>query len=147
MVLNSASIAELAAATNGPGAGGFDLAVHAQVGDTLEWGFNALLLNENAKVYLDVYTIVSAARVNPFGAGLSASAGSTLGVIGWSSQPSLYDKIVGSAHYVVVSGDIASGVVTCRPYYVQESAVNRTLGSSANILLEMWLKNIGPVAS
>jgi hypothetical protein len=146
ITLNSTSIAEVAAATNGPGAGGFDLALPAAVGDVLAWGFNGLIGLESVTASIDIYTIVSAARVNPFGSGLSASSASTAGPSAWYCEAGRYAQLAGEALYAVQAGDIVSGVVTCRPYYVQTTASNRTLFTNANNGLQMWLKNLGPVA-
>lgn len=144
--LNATAITELAAATNGPGTGGFDLALEAQTGDVLEWGFNAQWGNQNVVTALDVYTMVSGTRTNPFGAGLSASVASTAGVMGWQAAQAAFAPLVGSALYVVQAGDVSSGVVTCRPYFAQASATAKTLFSSANFPLQMWFRNLGPVS-
>lgn len=148
--LNSTAIAELAAATNGPGTGGFDIALPAQVGDTLEWGFNGLVGVAGVVTAFEIYTIVATARTNSFGLGLSASLASTFGPLGWyqdaQGETNSYGRLTGSALYVVQAGDIASGVVTCRPYYAQASASARLLYSSSNLPFQMWLKNLGPVA-
>src|SRR5437868_6957317 len=76
LLLNSTAIAELAAATNGPGTGGFDIALPAQVGDTLEWGFSGAYGSENVTTSIDIFTMVAGARVNSFG-GLAASVATT----------------------------------------------------------------------
>lgn len=146
--LNSNAIAELAAATNGPGTGAFDLTLEAQVGDTLEWAFNGIAVGvAGTPTAFDVYTMVSGSRVNPFGAGLSAANASTLGVAGWFVENVARNyPIAGSVLYVVQAGDIASGQVTCRPHYVQTTATAQTLHSEANVPLRMWLKNLGPVS-
>ena len=144
ITLNSTSIAEVAAATNGPGTGGFDISLAAQVGDLLEWGFNAQVGNENVGVGFDIYTMVSGSRTNSFGTGLSASLGSQTGVGAWVSLNSVYWPLTGSALYAVQSGDISSGSVTMRPYYVTSSGTNKTLYSTANYPLMMWAKNLGP---
>lgn len=144
--LNSTAIAELAAATNGPGSGGFDISLPASVGDTLEWSFNGLLQNDGAATSFDIYTMNGSTRVNPFGSGLSASIGSTEGPMAWDTLNNVQQKLVGSALYTVQAGDIFSGQVTCRPFYVQSAATTKTLFSNANQGLQMWLKNLGPVA-
>lgn len=145
IVLNSTAIAEVAAATNGPGTGGFDLAVPAAAGDVLEWGWNGLLGSQNVTVSIEIYTMVAGSRVNPFGSGLSASLASTFGPAAMYGTANFESRLQ-PALYVVQSGDISSGLVTCRPYYAMASATNRTLYSDANIGLQMWLKNLGPVA-
>lgn len=77
---------EAALATNGPGAGGFDFAIKAQVGDTLAYDLLALIGNENVNLYFDVATIVSAAVVNWFG---GTGSTSDTGVAGWRSEASV----------------------------------------------------------
>lgn len=149
IVLNSTSIAELAAATNGPGTAGFDLALPAAVGDTLEWGFDGFYGAEAVYGSIEIYTMVSSSRVNPFGGGLSTSLASTHGPAAFLLQTGVEGPLVGSALYVVQSNDIASGTVTCRPHYATSLASNKTLysgGSGWNFPLQMWLKNLGPVA-
>lgn len=146
--LNSTAIAEVAAATNGPGTGGFDLTVPAFVGDVLEWGFNGLYQFNSHVTSIDIYTMVSGSRTNPFGAGLSASLGSTYGPLGWYANQANgsddYVQLIGAAHYTVVSGDLVSNTVTCRPYYAQLTAGARDLYCTASLQLQMWLKNLGP---
>lgn len=146
ILLNSTAIAEVAAATNGPGTGGFDLAVRAVVGDILEWGFNGNLGSEGVITSLEIYTMVSGSRVNPFGSGLSASLATTIGPLAWTFYASAISPLTGSALLVVQAGDIESSLVTCRPHYAQATASNRTLNSSASQGLQMWLKNLGPSA-
>lgn len=146
IVLNSTAIAEVAAATNGPGTGGFDITLEAQVNDVLEVGINALFGNEAVQVCFDIYTIVSSARTNPFGAGLSASNGTTQGLQSWIGFSGSFTGIGTPALYVVQAGDIASGAVTIRPYYVTTTATNKTLFSTANNPFKMYCKNLGPVS-
>lgn len=148
MVLNSTAIAELAAATNGPGTGGFDISLPAAVGDVIEWSFNGLWGSEAVFTGIDIYTLVAGARVNPFGPGVSVSLASGQGVAGWRSPNSgVTPPLIGSAIYALQNGDIVDGVVTLRPYYAQVSATNKTLASDPNAGLQMWAKNLGPVAS
>jgi hypothetical protein len=144
--LATTAITDLGAATNGPGAAGFDIALPAQVGDILEWGFNGLLESAAVVTSFDIYTIVSSSRVNPFGAGLSASLGSTVGVLGWYAVSGRANNLVGSAMYTVQAGDISAGIVTLRPHYAATSSTARTLYCNASDPLMMWAKNLGPGA-
>lgn len=146
MALASTAIAELAAATNGPGTGGFDITLQAYVGDILEWSFSGVSQVPGAAVQTDydIYTMVSGSRTNPFGAGLSASCASTRGVSAWENASSNYVPLVGSVLYVVQAGDIVSGAVTMRPYYAQASATTMNIFSTANLPFRMWARNLGP---
>lgn len=146
--LNATAVTELAAATNGPGTGGFDIVLgNAQVGDEIVFGINGCYNNDSAQsIGLDVYTMVSGAQVNPFGAGLSASLGSTLGVIGWYAEAATrMIPIVGEYKRTLVSGDISGSTVTLRLYYAKATSTARTIFSTANAPLQMWAQNIGPV--
>lgn len=146
--LNSTAIAEVAAATNGPGTGGFDIAIPAAVGDMLQWEFQLIVGSEAVGLALDIYTMVSGSRVNPFGAGLSASHASVVGVSGWYCEGAGRNMpIVGSAFLTVQSGDISSGLVSCRPHFVTASASPRLLYATANLPAAMVLTNLGPVAN
>lgn len=148
MQLNSTAIAEVAAATNGPGSGGFDLVVPAYAGDVLEATLAMRLGGELVAVTFDVYTMVSGSRTNPFGGGLSASNAGALGESAWYAESNANGASrAGSSYYVVQSGDIASGLVTLRPHYVTTSATNRTLFSSSTLPFKFFVKNLGPATA
>lgn len=136
--LNSATSVELAAATNGPGTGGFDLILAAQVGDSIETRFSCLIGPEAAHTYLNVATMVSGAAVNYV---LGAVA---IGASPWYARGTFWTSIGGSVDYTVVAGDLSSGLVTLRPYYTQASATARVLYTDATSLFQFYAKNLGP---
>lgn len=125
-------------------ASALDIVLQAQVGDDIEYGFSGILDGSSAAdAAFDVYSIVSAARVNPWGAGLSASLASTKGVPHWYAQTT-NAVIGGSIIKTLVSGDLSSGQLTVRPYFAKTSATTRTLSAGANQPLTVWAKNLGP---
>lgn len=127
-----------------------DIVLNAVAGDTIEYGIMGVVgAAATAKVGFDVYTIVSATPVNPFGSGLSASLASTQGVMGWFVTDTLNAEITinGSFMYTVVSGDISNGTVTLRLRYAKANATARTLFATANVPLQVWARNLGPVAT
>lgn len=132
--------AELAAATNGPGAGGFDLVLAADAGDTIEAGFAGLCGNQAVELTLDFATIVSAAVVNYL-----AANGATWKTNGpFYMAPSTLPVLTGSVFYTVQAGDLASGLVTLRPYYRTVTASARTIYTGSNSAFQAWARNIGP---
>lgn len=127
-----------------------DIALNAVAGDTIEYGIMGVVGSAaTAKVGFDVYTIVAATPVNPFGAGLSASLASTQGVPGWFVTDTLNAEINvrGSAMYTVVSGDISGGTVTLRLRYAKANATARTFFATANVPLQVWAKNLSAAAA
>lgn len=152
ITLSSNIVAEIAAALNGPGAGGFDISLPAAVDDVLEWTFNGLVGAAAFNLGIDIYTVNGAeAKVNPFGAGLSDGMATTAGALTWFCVDivNMNNRLGGSALHKVVAGDIVGGQVKCRPYYVvgAGSPQNRTLFCTANYQLEMSLKNLGPATA
>lgn len=143
--LNATAITELAAATNGPGTGGFDIVLDAATGDVVEFAICAMANNDSAQaIGLDVYTMVGGSRVNPFGVGLSASLASTFGVMGWYTEGATrLIPITGSVMRTLVSGDISSGTVTLRLHYAKANTTARTIFSTANFPFHIWAKNHG----
>lgn len=135
---------DLATATNGPGAGGYDLGLAASVGDVLEAGINALWMNEAVNGRLDLATIVGGAIVNTFSGGtLAGTPGTTFGLSGWSGLVNAYFPIGGGAWYTVQAGDLSAGYVTVRPYVRVDAATLKTLGKSAGNPLLFAVKNLG----
>ncbi len=124
---------------------GLDLVLAAAVDDVIEYGFSARLGNSAVSVGFDVYTMVSGTPVNPFGAGLSASLSPNLGVTGWfTNNENVISPVTGARRRTLVSGDIDSGTVTLRLFYVQPSATNRTLSAASTSPLNVWATNLGP---
>lgn len=140
ITLNVASVTDLHASA-------FDLTLDARVGDVIEYAISARISAVAQAVAFDVYTIVAAARVNPFGAGLSASLAAGLGVPGWYvTNTSLILPITGPVTYTIQSGDLdADGRVTMRPAYSKTSVTARTLFANANSPADVVAKNLGPV--
>lgn len=136
ITLNATALTELAA---------LDMVLTAQVGDQIKYGISGRLDSAAVATGFDVYTIVSSARVNPFGPGLSASLGSTQGVPGWygpTGVPSLLTgEILGPPLAV---GDLASGEVRMRLVVAQTAATARNLHATANVPLIVWAQNLGP---
>lgn len=138
----STSWSELAAVTNGPGTGGFDLTVPASAGDIIEFSPLAFCQDSGSTLRFDVATIVAAAVVNTF-SGSSVSGSTTFGVGAWQAVGSRYDAISGPAWYTVQAGDIdASGNVTVRPY-VRVDSSTRSVLRDANNALFFGVKNLG----
>lgn len=123
-----------------------DITLDAQVGDEIEYNISGLLSNINQTVCFDVYSVVSSATVNPFGAGLSASLASTQGVQGWfQGNDGLYARLNGGAIHTVIAGDLdTNGRITLRLQYAKVSATARTLYANTNNPLTVWAKNLGP---
>ena len=121
-VQSTAAYAELAAATGGPGTGGFDLVVAAATNDILQ--INGTLIADITAPVLnfDMATIVSAAAVNWVGQSAGSNANDGLAMLGTSTW-----SVSFSTAYKVVSGDISGGNVTLRLFYLSSAASNRTL--------------------
>lgn len=141
MSLTSTAYAELAAATNGPGTGGFDIVLEAQVGDVIRAGFAAALDAAAVATRLDVGTIVSGSPVNYF------MGGSSFANHGWTAPASVASVLGPAASYVMQAGDIASGRVTLRPYYIDSAGTARTLYSGSTGRFEWWAHNVSPADS
>lgn len=135
---------ELAAETGGPGTGGFDLALACQVGDVIEGGFAALVQSVAVDLLLDIKTIVSSAPVNSFVTqGANDAVAPPYGP--WYAPGATTVHFGAPMHYTVVSGDIASGLVTFRPYATTLAATSRTVYAGSNHLFQFFVKNLGPV--
>ncbi len=117
---SSSTSREMAAATGGPGTGGFDLTVAAVTGDYLLISINVnwVGLNTSQQVGIDIGTIVSGSVVNWIGQSAGAMVGTNDG-LAFMIPPAgtNYWNFAVSVPYVVQSGDISSGNVTLRPYY------------------------------
>lgn len=121
-----------------------DMTIAAQVGDDIEYGISGILSagGGGTNHHFDVATIVSAAPVNYFSNGTVTPAAG--GVSGWYAASASEALLSGSVMYTIVSGDLASGLVTLRLRHKQDAAGNRTLYSSASNPLFVWVKNLGP---
>lgn len=124
---SSGGYADLAAATGGPGAAGFDLTVSATTNDVLS--VSAVLSCPNTTavgVFFDIGTLVAAAIVNYLGqsAGSNANNGLATCASGISSMATP------AVQYVVQAGDLTGGSVVLRLLYLTSAASNRTLGRS-----------------
>jgi hypothetical protein len=132
---------DLATATNGPGAAGFDLTLSAQVGDEIEvcpsWGTGA----EAFIPYFDVATVVSAAIVNAISSGVAPST-SGFGVYAWAGFNGANGRSTGGHLYTVQAGDLASGLITLRPIYRCTGV--KTVYSDATLPFMFYAKNLGP---
>lgn len=141
--LNSTSVTLVSSSLN--------MSLVADVGDVIGYGLSGLYGNENLSVAMDAYTVVSSSPVNPFGAGLSASLGSTLGNVSWfvaqaGTNPGWTFHVGGEITRVLTSGDISSGTVTLGLYYAKSNTSVRTLNATSSIPLKVWAKNYGPSA-
>lgn len=125
---------------------GLDLTLaNVQAGDVVEYGWNALFEDNTQAVGFDVYTVVGGSPVNPFGAGLSASLASTVGVPAWFVGGQAINKTNGIPQQrTLVSGDISAGSVTLRLRYAKSSATARSLNATANIPLSVWARAFRP---
>lgn len=147
MSLNATAITELAAATNGPGAGGFNMLIEAQVGDVLGYTMTTVAGATGEYIGFDVYTMISAARVNPLGAGLSASLASVQGFSAWyATNVASEVTIAGTAYYTVQAGDIdANGRVLLTPFYAKTNTTPRVIFTASSLGLTLDVFNFGPV--
>lgn len=129
---------------------GLDLTLKAQVGDVVEATINGFVGVENVVALFNVVTVVSGSVVNAFDAAGAEIAGSE-GLGGWYARADTsYGAILsGTAHYTIVSGDLAAGFVTFRLRYKTATATNRTLRAATPAAgahaLEWVVKNLGPV--
>jgi hypothetical protein len=134
---------ELAAESGGPGTGVFDLTIEAEVGDVIEGGFQALISNSTPDLYMDIKTIVAGAPVGSFVAqGATSATAPPCGP--WFAPASTYQRFVGSHFYTILSGDIATGRVTFRPYAMGLSATNRLVFANTDTGFMFYVKNLGP---
>lgn len=142
MSLTATTWSEIAAATNGPGTGGFDFVLAAEAGDLCEVGINGLLSNSASDCYLDIATIVGGAVVTYF----SELTGTHAGLPGWQVLGGAYNYLSGAVlGPALVAGDLVGGAsVTLRPMYRLASATAKTLYSAAANPLTLWAKNLGP---
>lgn len=123
LILNSAATVELAAATGGPGTGGFDLTLTATAGDILEVGISALLAAGGAGTVtsFNAATVVSGSVVNNVATPYIPSLRIETSIL----------PVSGGWRYVLQAGDISAGTVKVRPRYIQTTAGNRTLFASS----------------
>lgn len=118
-----------------------DMTLTAQAGDIVEYGVQGLLAATAHFVSFDVYTIVGGSPVNPFGAGLSASAGTLSGVSSWYfGQDNVHARFGTPATRTLVSGDISAGTVTLRLRYAKTNTTARNLKADANVPLKVWAR-------
>lgn len=121
-------------------ASNLDLTLAAAAGDVIEVGLSALGGNQNAELYLDAATIVSAAPVNYVG---TAGGGTERGVQAWFLDNSINATAGGSVLYTVQAGDLDGGNVTVRLRYRASAAASKELFATAAIPLHFWMKNLG----
>lgn len=123
---------ELAAATGGPGTGGFDLTVAAATNDVLLVAAVVTCANSTAvQIQIDLATIVTGSPVNWIGqsAGGNNNGLATLfSAIGGTAAP--------TAQYVVQAGDISGGSVVLRTFYLSTGVrvINRAVVGGALML-------------
>lgn len=130
--------AELAAATGGPGTGGFDLTIAAVAGDVL-YVTGSFMFNDVAavSVFIDVATWVSGAAVTWIGQTAGGNAASPWGAGGGVVATAPLAQL-----YTVVSGDITGGNVVLRTHYLSGAATNRRLSrSTANGAMALGVIN------
>jgi hypothetical protein len=124
---NPATMAEVAAATGGPGTGGLDLTIAALAGDVLLVTGNLLVPNTSAvSLSFDIATWVTGAAVNWLGQTAGGASNIGLGVVPNAVQGSVPIAL----QYVVQAGDITGGNVVLRLHYRSGSATNRVLSRS-----------------
>lgn len=116
---------------------GLDITLAAQVGDDLEFLFDADVETASPTAFFTVGTLVSAAIVNQAG---SANYGPS----GWAARASQEERKNCKYIYTVVSGDLSGGTVTCRLLYKTSTATNRTLYADTDTPLLFAVKNLGP---
>lgn len=138
ITLNQTAITDLHASA-------LDITLLAQAGDQIEYGFSARVTNAAVVTGFDVYTIVSSARVNPLGPGLSASLATLQGIPGWKAQTGFEVFLMGTfLSAPLQAGDLANGSATLRPAYAQSATTARSVNADGNTPLIVWAKNIGP---
>jgi hypothetical protein len=130
---------ELAAATGGPGSGGFDLTLPAAAGDVIELG--VLASASGGGFSLDFATMVGGSAVNWVGqsAGGLWSVNNGLFVF----QSSTIPMLAGSVLYTVVPGDLSGGNVTFRIFYGSGSTARTLWRSSSNGLFAVSAVSLG----
>lgn len=144
MSVASATAIDMGTATNGPGAGGFDLTLsNCQVGDTVLNTLHFAINNGAVEVRWDVATIVGGTLTNYISGG-----GTTMADNGawYASSSSGYLQIAGTYPYVLQAADITTdGKVTFRPYYKGGDATSRSIYSSSTTAGFLFMvANIGP---
>lgn len=91
----------------------------------------SFLVNAVAQiVYFDAYTVDGSGNaINPFGVGLDASGANLAGESGLYCPNGVADELGKSAtmRRVLVSGDISSGTVKVRLFYVKPTSTTRTM--------------------
>lgn len=133
---------ELAAETGGPGTGGLDIVLAAQVDDVIEVGMSAIWGNEAVVGYLDVAFIVSAAVAGYVG---GAGGAAEAGVPAWRASASVFGPVAGGDLKTVTAPLLtAAGTLQLRPYVRTGTVGNRTLFASADNPFKWWAKNLGP---
>jgi hypothetical protein len=122
----------------------WDITLTAQVGDTVEVGFSALLSPEAVVAVFDAVTVVSGSLVNSV-ASQTTPNDSYEGVAAWFATSSVAVGAGGVVMYTLLAGDVSAGTVTLRPRYRTSTATNRTLNAATNQPLQFWAKNLGPM--
>lgn len=123
---------------------GIDVIKPVSIGDIIEYAINGAVSNAAQHTGFDVYTIVGGNPINSFSAnGLSASLGSSWGVLSWyMGNTSDYARFGAPAFKTIVSGDIEDGNVTLRLFYVKSTTTARLLFANAsnplNIVIRVW---------
>jgi hypothetical protein len=95
-------------------------------------------------VFFDVYTMPSGSAVNPFGPGL-ASGALGVGAVHFSTELSITDPLGFTIPRVLVSGDVSGGLTTVRLYYKKGNTTARLFYATANLPIQVWVKNYGQV--
>lgn len=124
---------------------GFDMTLTAASGDRVLYGISARLESVAVIEGFDVFTMVAGSRVNPFGAGLSASLGSTAGVGGWLTPGTAQLLLAGEVPRTLVGGDISSGTVTLRLHYAGAAVTARKIFANSNMPAKVWATVLTPV--
>jgi hypothetical protein len=124
---NPATMAELAAATGGPGTGGLDLTIAAVAGDVLLVSGNLLVPNTTAvSLSFDIATWVTGAAVTWLGQTAGGASNIGLGVV----PTGVLGSVPIALQYVAQAGDLTGGNVVLRLHYRSGAATNRVVSRS-----------------
>ena len=140
MTTNSVTYVELAAATGGPGTGGFDLTLAAVTGDVIMVGANFLCNSTTPNLNFDMATMVSGSPVNTVGG--SALNAANDGITAWNAPASVIAPVGPPITYTLLVGDISGGNVVLRLFYLSGSAANRAVLSASTAIFNLWAVNL-----
>lgn len=137
---NVTAVTEYATLAGGPGTGGYDVSLEAQVGDVVAVTLTGRIWDVAVYVGFEVYSIVGGAQVNGWGGGLSAGLATTVGIVSaLAPNTAVRQPVNGHARRTIAAGDLENGRVKLRLYFANSAATARQLASG-----ELHVENLGP---